>query len=91
MSEPVHDLPDLFAPGADTATPLSQPFAATPTGAMVAAFGALALQHAARLPVRRTRLMAMAVQIAPTCCARPGRRIAYPHQPQTRGHSGFWP
>ena len=61
LTLPVQDLPDIFGPEAETQRPLSRPFAARANAAITAAFDALALEHAARLPFRRVQLRAHAL------------------------------
>ncbi len=63
LTLPVQDLPDLFGPEAETLRPLSRPFAARATAAIVAAFDALAQEHAARLPFRRVQLRALTLML----------------------------
>ena len=63
LTLPVQDLPDLFGPEAETQRALSRPFAARANAAITAAFDALALEHAARLPFRRVQLRAQALML----------------------------
>lgn len=63
LTLPVQELPELFGPAAETLRPLSRPFAAKAGAAMAAAFDALAEEHGARLPFRRVRLKALAMQM----------------------------